>query len=223
MQFLVGVEEQEIRSLQLEGRAVEVEPVHPALRQVVADGNFLQAYEVAAGDPFRRIVVCVVRIAQLAVVLVLDPGGNDRDGRDIFVARNRPAVIELLRHSHEVGIGLLEDGIQADHVAKGTGDKHIQAQPLIREGVAQGCHVRGVGGALELQILQHRRVRRLEIDAGRGHLPVLVQDGGKAFVVQAPEGNGEDGMVRISLHGETGAGHQVDDPAGGKQFRDEIV
>ena len=159
----------------------------------------------------------------MAVVLVLDAGGDDRDGRVVLVARDRPAVVELLGHGHQVGVGLLEDRIQADHVAEGTGDEDVQPQALVGEGVADGCDIGRVGGAFKLKVVEHGRVGRLEIDAGHGDVAVLVQEGRKAFVVQSLERDGEDGMVRIAFHAEARAGDQVDDPPGGQELGDFVV
>ena len=72
----------------------------------------------------------------MAVIDILDTAGDDRDGRDLLIARDDPAVLEFTRHRVQVVVGGLENRVQTDDIPEGARDEHVEAQPLPLERIA---------------------------------------------------------------------------------------
>ena len=134
-----------------------------------------------------------------------------------------PAVAELLGHGAEVVIFVLEHIIQSHHIAKRVGEEHVECPVLIFEHIAQrACH-RRIHRTFIFQELGFRLVASLEVNAGRGDVSVLIEEGGQSVSVQSFEGNGEDGTHRIAHEGIARALHEVDDAGGRIEIGDLIV
>ena len=83
IQLAVGVEQEEVRSLQLHAQTVHTQFLSNLLREVVGQGNLLETDEITLCHTGRGIVVGVVGTVQVfacfRVIMILPFTGNDRD------------------------------------------------------------------------------------------------------------------------------------------------
>jgi len=77
---------------------------------------------------------------------------------------------------------------------------------FIIKGIAQATIDRRLGGTLIYKVVLHIR---LVVDIAHGKLTIFIDKGGQTFVVESLEVHGEQRTVRVSLHREAVAGHEL--------------
>jgi len=137
VELLVCIQEEEVRSLDLDRSATQRRTLDQTCGQVIGEGDLLEADEVALSDTCRRVVVAVVGVAQIVVGSVLTTAQDGGDVRTCFLASSLPAVDEGVCHRGHISIVSLELRIKSDDIAEGIGEEYVEVEALVGERIAE--------------------------------------------------------------------------------------
>lgn len=203
IELSIRIEEEEVRTLQLDGCTLDDAVSEPLAGQGVREGHFLETNEIPLGYASGRIVVRIVAHGQARGCIDLAVRSDRRNIGDVLITALEPTVVEFLRHGIQIRIARTEYGIEPYDVTSRISHEYIETEVTDVEDITKATIERRIRGALVPEVVDV--VTLLEdnvvIVSARDGLPLNTEDG-EAIAIQSLEWNREKASYWIPLAGK---------------------